>query len=69
VESSAASSSNAFKGKPKPTAQEQFLGYSWSYAKDLLIAGKTRSDMDELKAMAEYIYSNIGKMVNNEQSF
>jgi hypothetical protein len=60
-------SSNAFKAKSKPSSQEQFLGYSWSYAKDLIIAGKTSKDMDELKAMAEYIYNNIGKMLNNEQ--
>ncbi len=68
VESSAAPSANGFKAKSKPSAQDQFLGYSWSYAKDLLIAGKTSNDMDELKAMAEYIYNNIGKMLNNEQS-
>jgi len=68
VESTSASaSSNGYKAKSKPSAQDQFLGYSWSYAKDLLIAGKTSKDMDELKAMAEYIYNNIGKMLNNEQ--
>ena len=65
--SSSSSASNGFKPKPKPSAQDQFLGYSWSYAKDLLIAGKTSNDMEELKAMAEFIYNNIGKMLNNEQ--
>jgi hypothetical protein len=68
VESSSSSSaSNGFKPKSKPSAQDQFLGYSWSYAKDLLIAGKTSNDMEELKAMADFIYNNIGKMLNNEQ--
>mgnify|MGYP003352535985 CR=1 FL=1 len=41
VESTSAASVNGFKAKPKPSQQDQFLGYSWSYAKDLLIAGKT----------------------------
>lgn len=68
VESQAsAPASNA--GKPKqnrPAAQDQFLGYSWSYAKDLLIAGKTSKDMEELQKMAEFIYDRIGNMLNNE---
>jgi hypothetical protein len=67
VESTSASTSVVYKPKSKGSSQEQYAGYAWSYAKDLLIAGKTSQDMDELKAMAEYIYNNIGKMINNEQ--
>lgn len=67
VESSPSSASNGYKAKTKSSSQDQYAGYAWSYAKDLLIAGKTSSDMDELKAMAEFIYNNIGKMINNEQ--
>jgi hypothetical protein len=42
------------------------LGYAWSYAKDLIIAGKTLQDMEELNAVARYIYNEIGSMLNNE---
>jgi hypothetical protein len=52
--------------KQRIKGQEAFLGYSWSYAKDLLIAGKTSKDMEELNAMARYIYDQIGKMLINE---
>lgn len=48
------------------TKQEQFLGYAWSYAKDLIVAGKTSEDLDELNKCARYIYDEIGKMLNNE---
>lgn len=47
--------------------QEAFLGYAWSYAKDLLIAGKTMKDMDELNKMARFIYDEIGNMLSNEK--
>jgi hypothetical protein len=67
VESTTASASSGYKPKSKSTSQDQYAGYAWSYAKDLLIAGKTMEDMNELKAMAEFIYNNIGKMINNEQ--
>tara|TARA_B100001778_G_C18302272_1_gene500379 strand:- start:37 stop:489 length:453 start_codon:yes stop_codon:yes gene_type:complete len=53
----------AYKGK---NSQESFLGYAWSYAKDLHIAGKTMEDIEELNSMARYIYDEIGKMLNNE---
>jgi hypothetical protein len=52
------------KGRIK--GQEGFLGFTWAYAKDLLIAGKTMEDMDELNKMARYIYEEIGKMLNQE---
>jgi hypothetical protein len=67
VESTSASAPSGYKPKSKPLSQDQYAGYAWSYAKDLLIAGKTIQDMDELKAMAEFIYNNIGKMISNEQ--
>jgi hypothetical protein len=48
--------------------QEAFLGYSWSYAKDLVIAGKTMEDMEELHKIAKFIYDNIGEQLKNEQN-
>ena len=50
----------------KGTKQEQFLGYAWSYAKDLIVAGKTSEDLEELNKCARYIYEEIGRMLNNE---
>lgn len=55
---------NYSKGK---NSQEQFLGYAWSYAKDLIIAGKTMQDVDELNKVARYIYNEIGDMLNSNQ--
>ena len=52
--------------KTRIKGQEAFLGYTWSYAKDLLIAGKTMQDMEELNKMARYMYEEIGKMINQE---
>lgn len=46
--------------------QDDFLGYAWSYAKDLVVAGKTMQDVEELNKVARYIYEEIGKMLNNE---
>jgi hypothetical protein len=43
--------------------QDAFLGYAWSYAKDLIIAGKSMDDVEELNKVARYIYSEIGKML------
>ena len=48
------------------SGQETFLGYAWSYAKDLIIAGKTMDDVDELNKVARFIYDEIGKMLKNE---
>lgn len=50
----------------RPAKQDQFLGYAWSYAKDLIVAGKTSEDLEELNKCARYIYDEIGKMLNNE---
>jgi len=45
---------------------EAFLGYTWSYSKDLIIAGKTMEDVEELNKIARYIYAEIGKMLQGE---
>jgi hypothetical protein len=47
--------------------QEAFLGYAWSYAKDLVIAGKTSEDLQELNKIARFIYNEIGKMLSEEK--
>jgi len=57
-------SNNKNYSKPK-NSQEQFLGYAWSYAKDLIIAGKTMNDVDELNKVARYIYEQIGEMLKD----
>lgn len=54
------------KGAAKIKGQEAFLGYAWSYAKDLIIAGKTMDDVDELNKIARFIYNELGKMLSNE---
>ena len=58
---------NSNYSNPRPAKQEQFLGYAWSYAKDLIVAGKNSDDLEELNKCARYIYDEIGKMLNNEQ--
>ena len=50
-------------GKPN---HNSFLGYTWGYAKDLIIAGKTMKDVEELNQVARYIYNEIGKMLDEE---
>jgi len=52
--------------KNRIKGQEAFLGYAWSYAKDLIIAGKTMNDVNELKNIAKFIYDEIGKQLSNE---
>jgi hypothetical protein len=54
------------KSYKKTSSQDAYLGYAWSYAKDLIIAGKTMDDVEELNAVARYIYDEIGKMLINE---
>ena len=62
----------SFEKKPRSSykksriSKDSMLGYSWSYAKDLQIAGRTMEDMEELNAMATYIYDRIGEMLNDE---
>ena len=57
---------NSKKNRNSQQGQAQYLGYAWSYAKDLIIAGKTMKDVEELNNVARYIYSEIGKMLNEE---
>jgi len=54
-------------GKQNTSKQDTFIGYAWSYAKDLIIAGKTMEDVEELNKVARFIYDEIGKMLHNEQ--
>ena len=54
------------KGGYRVKNQDEFLGYAWGYAKDLIIAGKTMKDVDELNNVARYIYAEIGKLLRNE---
>jgi hypothetical protein len=61
-------SKNNFVSGGRIKGQEAFLGYAWSYAKDLLIAGKTMNDMEELNKMARFIYDEIGKILSNEKN-
>jgi len=61
-------SKNNFVSGGRIKGQEAFLGYAWSYAKDLVIAGKTMQDMEELNNMARFIYDEIGKMLSNEKN-
>lgn len=59
---------NGFQGVKKTKAsQEQFLGFSWSYAKDLIVAGKGMKDVEELNKVARYIYEQIGDMLQSDQ--
>lgn len=48
------------KNQKKP---EEFLGYAWSYAKDLVIAGKKMKDVQECSKIAEFIYDKIKTML------
>ena len=55
------------KSKLPPSArQDSYLGYAWSYAKDLIIAGKGLKDVEELDKVATYIYERIGKQLKGE---
>lgn len=51
---------------PPSARQDSYLGYAWSYAKDLIIAGKTMKDVEELDKVATYIYERIGKQLKGE---
>jgi hypothetical protein len=61
------SSSGKTYTKQNTSKQDTFIGYAWSYAKDLIIAGKTMEDVEELNKVARFIYDEIGKMLQNEQ--
>lgn len=56
-------SSGYNKGPKQP---DEFLGYVWGYAKDLVIAGKTMEDVETINKMARYMYDEIQKMLQNK---
>jgi len=53
--------------KPKTNSHSQFLGFAFSYAKDLIIAGKGMKDVQELNEVARYIYNEIGNIMNENK--
>lgn len=55
-----------YNAKSSSSKHESFLGYAWSYAKDLVIAGKTADDYEEVKKIAQLIYFEIGEMLENK---
>lgn len=68
MKNSNSSNSNTAKPAGKMSfskKHDDFLGYAWSYAKDLIIAGKSMQDVEELNKVARYIYEEIGKMLEN----
>lgn len=47
---------------------QEFLGYAYAYAKDMVIAGKTsEKDVADLKFIAETIYGHIKDMLEGKQ--
>ena len=72
-------SNNSFKPQAPSTStrktytnsrnsKEQYLGFTWGYAKDLIIAGKSMKDVEELKKVANFIYNEIGEMLENSNN-
>lgn len=57
-------SGGSFRSREK--TNEEYLGYAWSYAKDLIIAGKKLKDFKELKDLARAIYGEI-KLIREEE--
>jgi len=55
-----------YKGKPKATS-DTFLGYAYAYAKDMVVAGKTKpKDIEDLKTIAEGIYNHIKQLLKED---
>jgi hypothetical protein len=52
--------------KKREMSDEEYLGYAWSYAKDLIVAGKKMKDFKELKDLARAIYGEI-KLIREEE--
>jgi len=52
--------------RKREMSDEEFLGYAWSYAKDLIVAGKKMKDFKELKDLARAIYGEI-KLIREEE--
>ena len=55
------------KSGPKGRRHDEFLGFVWGYAKDLVIAGKTMDDVRRMPEIAQYLYDEVGKMLNQGQ--
>jgi len=53
--------------KKREMSDDEYLGYAWSYAKDLIIAGKKMKDFKELKELARAIYGEI-KLIRREEN-
>ncbi len=63
-QSGAKSNSGGYQRKPKQT---DFLGYSYAYAKDMVVAGKTSpEDRLALREIAEEIYGHIGDILDGK---
>ncbi len=56
------------KSGPKGRRHDEFLGFVWGYAKDLVIAGKSMDDVRKMPEIAQYLYDEVGKMLNQGQS-
>jgi hypothetical protein len=70
AENALAKRSEKILGKPsmqRVRKHDEFLGFAWGYAKDLLIAGKTIEDIKNLPEIASFIYDEIGKMLLKDQ--
>lgn len=52
--------------RSKTKNQDDFLGQAWSYAKDLVLAGKTMADVKNMTDIANAIYKEIGITLNKE---
>jgi hypothetical protein len=63
---------NTYSGKKKTATTydkkpDDFLGYAYAYAKDMVIAGKTtKKDLESLKDIAETIYIHISFLLEND---
>ena len=54
------------KGGAKSRRHDEFLGFVWGYAKDLVIAGKNMDDVRKMPEIAQYLYNEVGKMLNQD---
>lgn len=58
--------SNGIAKKSYTKSPADYLGFTWGYAKDLIIAGKTMNDVEELNKVARYIYDQVKEMLAND---
>lgn len=42
-----------------------YLGFTWGYAKDLIVAGKSMADVEEMNKVARYIYEQVKDMLKD----